>query len=98
MLVGSVDRAVEAMPFVVHVGSQGAKHSVPLAVPRPAIEAIEDRLPRTEFGGQIPPRRARPSPPKDGFDEISVICAWLAHRVVGFQERFDLQPLLVAQL
>src|ERR1700730_5886883 len=98
MLVRPIDRAVEAMPFVVDVGPQDTEHPFPLALLRPAIEPIEHRLPRSELGGQVPPRCSRPPPPKHGLDKVSVILTGLAGRVVRLQERLDLRPLLVREL
>ena len=98
VLVRSVDRAVEAMPFVVHVGLQRAKQPVPLAVLRPAIEPIEHGLPRAELLGQVSPWRSRSPPPKHRFDEVPIIVTGFANRVVGLQEALDLRPLCVVQL
>ncbi len=40
---------------------------------RPAIEAIEDRLPWTEVVGQITPRNTGSTPPRHGFNEVAVV-------------------------
>src|SRR5262249_18589804 len=98
VLMCSVDRAVKAMPFGLDVGLQRGKQPAPLAVPRPAVEAIEHGLPWPELFGQIPPRRSGAPPPKHGIDEVPVVVTRFADLVVGCQECLDLRPLLVTQL
>jgi hypothetical protein len=84
VLVSAIDRAVETMPFVVHIGLQGAKQPSPLAALRPAIEPIEDGLPWAKLRWQVAPRHSSPSPPEHRFDEVPIIRAALSHFVVGF--------------
>ena len=73
MLMGPVDRAVEAMPFVVGVAPQGSEESRPPPGHRPTIESVEHRLPRAELRRQIAPRDPSAQPPQHGLDEPAVV-------------------------
>jgi len=98
MLVGSIDRAVEAVPLVIDVGLQGTKQPSPLAALGPPIEPIEHGFPWPKLFGQVSPRSSGPPPPQHRFDEVAVVVAPLADRIIGYQERMNPRPLLVAQL
>jgi hypothetical protein len=67
--VGAVDRAVEAVPFVVAVRLHGLEQAFPAAILGPAIEPIEDGAPWPELIGQIAPWNACPPLPEYSFDE-----------------------------
>jgi hypothetical protein len=73
VLVGPIDCAVDAVPLVVAIRLHSFEHSLPLTRFRPAIEAIEHRLPRSELVGQIAPWHAGSPPPQHGFDEVSIV-------------------------
>ena len=49
VLMRSIDRAVYAVPLLIAIRLQCVKQVFPLASLRPAIEAIEHRLPRPEL-------------------------------------------------
>ena len=75
VLVGAVDRAVQAVPFVIGIGPQGLEQAHPLASLRPAVKAVEHGLPWPELVRQIAPRNACTSPPQHRLDEAAVVCA-----------------------
>src|ERR1700682_6036379 len=58
--------------------------------------SLPHRLPRSEIGGQVPPRAARAEPPSDPFQDQPVVTepvAPLAH--IRRHHRFDSRPELV---
>src|ERR1700681_4544274 len=58
--------------------------------------SLPHRLPRSEIGGQVPPRAARAEPPSDPFQDEPVLTepvAPLAH--IRRHQRFDSRPELV---
>src|SRR3954451_21745408 len=96
--MSAVDRAVEAMPFVVAVRLERVKQTPPLAGLRPAIEPIEDRLPWPEFFWQIAPGHAGTAPPQHGLDKVSVILRRTSRTSLRREHRLYLQPLPLLQL
>ena len=91
--MGAVDRAVDAVPLVIDVRPKRVEESLPFPILRPAVEPVESRLPWTKIGGKISPRHARTTPPKDRFDEVSVIVWWTTGTTFARQKGFDLRPL-----
>jgi hypothetical protein len=75
MLVRADDRGVDAGPLVVHVHLQHSEQPLPLALLRPAIEAVEHGLPRTELARQITARCPSTLDPQHRLDEASIIAA-----------------------
>jgi hypothetical protein len=98
VLVDPVDRAVEAVPLVVRIHSYGFEQPRPLARLGPAVEAVENGLPRSEMVGQIPPRYARAPPPQHRLDEVAVILSRPTRSALRSQNRGDLRPSSVVEL
>ena len=90
VLVRSVYRAVEAMPLVVAVGLKCQEQAFPLAGFRPAVEAVEHGLPRTEVRWKIPPRNACAAPPQYRFDESTIIVCRPASSAFRLQKQVEL--------
>jgi hypothetical protein len=78
MLVGSVNRAVEAMPLVIAIRLKRQKQALPLTSLRPSVETIENGLPRSEVRWEISPWDACAAPPQHRFDESPIIIGWSA--------------------
>jgi hypothetical protein len=51
MLMGAIDGAVDAVPFIIAINLQGLKQLHPFALPGPTIESVEHRLPGSELLG-----------------------------------------------
>jgi len=98
VLVRPVDRAIEAVPFVVRIRPQGFEQSVPSAGLGPPIEAIEHGLPWTEMVGKIPPRYAGTPPPEHRLDEVAIISSRTTCSSLRPQNRSDLRPLPLVEL
>src|SRR5262249_58789947 len=73
VLVGTVDGAVEAVPFVITVALQRFEQAPPPAASGPAIKSIEDRLPRPKLGGHVSPCNPSAPPPKNRFNEVPIV-------------------------
>jgi hypothetical protein len=98
MLVSSIDGRIDAVPFGIDIGLHRFKEALPLSSPRPAIEAVEDRLPGPKFCWQVTPGRARSSPPQDSLDEEAVVLGRPPHVPVLLQKRCDFAPLSIVKL
>jgi len=98
MLVSAVDRAVDAVPFVVTIGLQRMKQTTPPAALRPPVESIEHGFPRPEVTRQISPWDSRPAPPQDRFDKVAIVLRRTACSSLRREHRFDLRPLPLIEL
>jgi hypothetical protein len=98
VLMGAIDRAVQALPLVINIRLQCLEQPLPLALLGPAIEPIEHRLPGTKPLWQLSPRHAGSTPPHNRFDEISVVSRWAASSSLARQEALHLSPLPVVHL
>src|ERR1700744_1434509 len=76
MLMRTIDRAVEAVPFVVAVRLQRQEQTIPFSGLGPAIKPVEDGLPWTELRREVAPRHAGAAPPQHRFEEAAIIVAW----------------------
>lgn len=79
MLVGADNGAINHDPFTIRLTSKSFEDPLPDTAPVPPIEAGEDRVPGPEAFGQIPPGRACPVFPEDGFDDWTVVQARPPH-------------------
>src|SRR5262245_33065642 len=99
MLVSAVDRAVDAVPFVVTITLQRFEQRDPLASFGPSVESIEHGFPRSEIVRQVTPWHSSTTPPQHRFDEVPVV---LRRASASFslrdEQRFNLLPLPLVQL
>ena len=72
MLARSHGGRVEQEPLEVG-GLDGLEERGPDAGGRPAVEALEDRVPASERGRERAPRDAGPGDPDDGVEEVPVV-------------------------
>jgi hypothetical protein len=98
VLVSAVDRAVDAVPFIVAIGLQCMEQSAPPPGLRPAVESIEHGFPGPEVARQISPRDSRPAPPQDRLDEVAIVLRRPACSALRREHRFDLRPLPLIEL
>src|SRR3954462_8341603 len=98
MLVGPIDRAVEAMPLVVALGLQRQEHTPSFACLRPPVEAIEHGLPRSELRWKVAPQNPRATPPQHRFDKVAVVRSRPSGSPLGLQKSVDLGPLPLRKL
>src|SRR5204863_9387357 len=96
--MGTIDRAVEAVPLIVAIRLERLEQPQPLPPLRPPVKPVEHRFPRTELTRQIAPRYARTAPPQDRLDEVAIVASPAPGSSLGLQHRFDLLPLLISQL
>ena len=96
--MSAVDRAVDAVPFIVAIGLQRMEQSAPPAGLRPPVESIEHGLPGPEVTRQISPWDSRPAPPQDRLDEVAIVLRRPACSRRSRQHRFDLRPLSLSEL
>ena len=93
MLVGADDGAINHDPFTICLTSKGFENSLPDTAPVPPIEAGEDSVPRAKGFRQVPPGRARPVFPEDGFDDWTVVQARSPHSALfAGQQRLKPRP------
>ena len=69
MLMGSHDGTVDKDFFKIGIACQLSEHPIPYALPRAPGKALIHAIPQPKFTGQITPRAAGTSYPKDGFDK-----------------------------
>jgi len=98
MLVGSIHRAIQAVPFVVAIGLERLQQAIPLASLRPPIEPIEHCLPRTQFRWQVTPGNPCPPPQQHSLDEVPIVVAPPPHASLDPKKCFDPAPLHVRKL
>lgn len=74
MLVRPHDRTVEKHFLEVSVFAQRGKQRLPNTFIRPAREAPEHTVPRSESGGEVTPGRACSRHPEHRFNKQPVVC------------------------
>lgn len=98
MLMGSVARAIDALPFVVWVDAQLLEQVLPSPGFRPSIKSIENGFPWAELTRKIAPWDACASPPEDRFHEPSIVVPRAACATLAVEDLVNLLPLLIAEM
>jgi hypothetical protein len=98
MLMGAHDGAVDEHLFEVGILGQAGEDPMPDACARPPRKALIDTIPRTEFGGQVAPRRPYTRDPQHRFNKQPIV-ARRAARIAQLarQQRLDPLKLIITQ-